>query len=92
MKIKQFLHITDAAAFLKGDYTRCFSLFDHVSTYESWIVSGPVELDVDVDTGKVRDLAMQEIETKITAARVLLDTLESNKRDLLAIGYDGPLS
>jgi hypothetical protein len=47
---------------------------------------------VDIDTMKVRETAMQKIETQLTAARVLLNTLESQRRDLLAIGYDGSLS
>ena len=89
MKFKQFLTITDAAAFLKGDYSSCFSLYDHAVSVKDWIVCGEIEIDVDVDTGKARDIAMQEIETKLTAARVLLNALENQKRDLLAIGYDG---
>ena len=92
MKIKQFLTITDPSAFLKGDHSSCFSLFNHRCDYEGWVVCGEVEFDVDIDTMKVRETAMQKIETQLTAARVLLNTLESQRRDLLAIGYDGSLS
>jgi hypothetical protein len=90
MKIKQYLTITDPVDFLRGNYYDCFNLFSHATTVSDWICCGEIEFDVDVDTCKVRDVAVQEIETKLTAARVLLDQLESQKRDLLAIGYDDP--
>ena len=85
MKLKQHLVITDPAAFLKGNYSSCFALFDHKAGYHGWIDAGIIEFDVNVDSGLVLKTAQAELDEEIGKATAVLNVLEQRKAELLAL-------
>ena len=85
MKIKQHLAICDPEAFIKGKYGYCFSLWGHKTTTEGYIDCGEIEIDVDVDSGKVIQAAVDEINRDIGKATAALDILERRKAELIAL-------
>jgi hypothetical protein len=90
MKIKQYLHITDTKEFLRGDYSTCFDLFERECKVDGWVVCGPLEFDVDVDTKKVLDVALAQIDQRLDTARALVMTLENQKKDLMFLEAPQP--
>ena len=51
MKIKQHITISIPEDFFKGDYSGCFTLFDHpaASEWNDWIDVGEIEIEVSDD-------------------------------------------
>lgn len=93
MKIKQQLYITEPDKFLSGDYHSCFNLFgdDEPRPCEGWIACGEIWIDVDVDTGEVRQQAIDALECAEKALQAeytaKLNQIAAKKQELLAIEY-----
>lgn len=85
MKIKQHLHITNPEAFLRGDYSDCFGLWDHAAGVEGWIVVGEIELDVNVDSGEVINVVASAIDEQIEKRIAEVQLLKARKNELLAL-------
>ena len=85
MKIKQHVVITDPNKLMKGNLN-CFNLFESECRHMTgWIDCGLVEIDVTVDMSLVLAEATDDINAKIGAAAALLQTLENEKAELLAL-------
>ena len=92
MKIKQHLVITNPDAFLRGDYTDCFTLYDSPSdTIDGWIDCGEIELNVQVDTGaaliKVTAAIDKQMEKERTEFSQRMEILDRRKQELQALTY-----
>lgn len=93
MKIKQFLYITDTVAFARGNKD-CFSVSDYGKhNITGWMLCGEIEIDVDIDTGKVAAKAIADIETKQKEVQLAftekMAQLDQAKQELLCICNDG---
>lgn len=93
MKVKQYVHVTDVDAFIRGDYSSCFGLWDHKSLVQEWIcLPDPVELEVNLDFGDLRQKAIDATDAEIRKvtkeATRKLEKLEKRKQELLAITYN----
>ena len=78
MKIKQHLFITNPDAFLRGNYNNCFSLYQHDSCPDEWILCGDIELDMSDYDIVESDVSLQVI--KAIDAEMTQSTIEYNKR------------
>ena len=90
MKLKQHLYIVYPDAFLKGDYRTCFNLFEDGKSHPTgWIYAGPIELDVNVDTGeaiqKVVAVMDAEIEKASEEITLKMQLLKQRKEEFLAL-------
>jgi len=91
MKIKQTLLIAHPDAFLKGDYSVCFTLMDEYNEHlpQDWINCGPIEIDVNVDTGeviqKVVSVMDREIEKASEEFALKMQLLKRRKEEFLAL-------
>ena len=89
MKIEQTLCLHDPDAFLKGNYEGCFTLIGHDYMPDEWIDCGKIELEVNVDSGKIIDLVVQGIEEKIIKIKgehhTALNILERRLGELTAL-------
>jgi hypothetical protein len=92
MKIKQYIHITDPAEFLRGDYHSCFTLFDLPNQHSKWLDGGPIELDINIDhdkaTATVIDALDKEIESERAEHSLKMDMLQTRKDELLALTHE----
>ena len=86
MKIKQQLHISNPEAFMRGDYSYCFSLFNFaVSDDSTYIHVGEIELDVNVDKEDCVDAIITTLDEEIGKHTAALNVLEQKKAELLAL-------
>jgi len=85
MKIKQHLVIANPDSFLKGDYDLCFNLYGWEVSDPDYINCGEIELDVDVDTGKVIEVVSNAIDKEIAELAAKTIVLETRKKELLAL-------
>jgi len=90
MKIKQHLTITRPDEFLRGNYYSCFSLFVDNNISDDWIDCGEIEIDVNVDTGKIIKIVGNEIDEQIKAMNASIVVLENRKAELLALDSPTP--
>ena len=89
MKLKLQLVLTDPAKYLKGYYHHVFTLLEGETSVDGWINCGEVEIDVDVDTGMVLEVAKAELDNEIGKHTAAINVLENRKSELLALTYDG---
>ena len=90
MKLKQHLYIVCPDEFLKGNYHTCFDLYEDGEWHpEGWIYCGPIEIDVNVDTGeviqKVVSVMDREIEKASEEFALKMHLLKRRKEEFLAL-------
>lgn len=86
MKLKQQLVITDPEAFLRGDYSSCFTLFNRKITYNDWVHCGEIEIDLsEVDTSKMVQTVADAIDEKVAKHIAIIEVLKNRKAELLAL-------
>jgi len=94
MKVKQYVYITDADQFIRGEIKNCFAL-DTDGSYEGridgWFLAGEVELNINTDEKKIRQSAVEFVEkaeeTERAEHEVKMNMLAEKKQSLLAIEH-----
>lgn len=93
MEIKQYLYITDAVAFARGDMY-CYHITDMEDlSVDGWVCIGPVTINVSVNEAEIINKALaklEQAEQKVKDdATFKLKMLAEEKSKLLAITYQG---
>jgi len=88
MLIKQNLVITHPDNFLKADYGYCFSLYGWDMSHDpDYVQCGEIELDINVDTGKIIETISDVIDREIADLAAKTIVLELRKKELLALEH-----
>jgi len=91
MKVKQILHITNPAAFLRGDYDNCLTIYGSPCYVEGWITLGEIEVDISVERAAVIAAATAAIDKEISAEQLRINLLENRKRGVLLLSHGAQL-
>ncbi|MBU8921811.1 MAG: hypothetical protein KOO63_08325 [Bacteroidales bacterium] len=90
MKIKQNVTLTNPERFLRGDYSTGFLLTTHnYSDDGEWIHCGEIEIDIDVDSGKLIKAVSARLDKEIGKHTAALHVLETRKAELLSLTHEG---
>lgn len=92
--IKQHLIMRNPMAFMKGDYSSCFTLFEAESgDVKDWIDCGEIEIVVDVNTDDIRKTCLAKLdeeEANANAEHVAKMTmLDRARNELLCLNHEG---
>ncbi len=95
MKLKQFLYITDPAAYLNGS-KNCYAItyrdnYQGKKFFEDWILVGEIEIEVNMSEEAVKHLMVKAIDAEVVNVRAdfqgKIDVLKDRKDRLLAITH-----
>ena len=94
MKVKQYVYIKDADAFIHGYHQNCFCIFSDTSMdgyEEKYFLAGEVEFEINVDDKTIRQSAVNSIEAAEEKERaehqVKMDMLATKKANLLSLTH-----
>ena len=89
--VKQFVTITDAVEFLRGDFQYCFNLFDtpNIDGDGSWFDGGEIEFTITYDHDAMIKAVLERTDKAISKEEadhhVKMEALKSRKAELLAL-------
>ncbi len=95
MKLKQFLYITDPAAYLNGS-KNCYAVtcrdnYQGKKFFEDWILVGEIEIEVKLSEEAIKHQMVRGIDAEVVNVRAefqgKLDVLKERKEKLLAITH-----
>ena len=90
--MKLYIYITNPEEYLAGEYRWCFSASAETGLAGgTWLLAGQVEVELDVDENKIRQIAVAEIEQEMEQRRSDfthgMEQLEAKKQKLLSITH-----
>ena len=94
MKLYVYLNEDYIEDFLRKDYFLCLNISDRVPEtvgHLRWMHIGEVDVEIDVDEKKIRQIAIERLDNEIgqkrAIASVAIQELEDRKQKLLALEY-----
>ena len=94
MKLYLYLHGNYVESYLQEDYFTCFNISDRAPDGDDWvpdhwIYMGEVDVEIDVDEKKIRQIAVANLDEEISQKRAIaekaIQELEDRKQKLLAL-------
>ncbi len=96
--MKLYLYICNPERFLQADYTLSLEISSYDPEYAervfgNWIHAGEVEVEIDVDEQKIRQIALDALtkrqEQTRAESQVKINIIETRKQNLLALTAPG---